>query len=82
MAREPEIPKRDMERARKVLEFERTTSPYRKPNPYWSCLFFVLALAIAGAIVYYIFVHRQQFGQLWQRATHPDSLPGQTVRDR
>jgi hypothetical protein len=40
---------------------------------------FVIALAIAGAIVYYIFIHKQQFGQLWHRATHPDSVPGQVV---
>lgn len=77
MAREPEISKRDIARARKVLEFERINAPYRKPSSYGSCLLFVLALAIAGAIVFYIFIHKEQFGQLWQRATHPDSLPVQ-----
>ncbi|MCX6842626.1 MAG: hypothetical protein NTX53_10135 [candidate division WOR-3 bacterium] len=82
MAREPQIPKRDIQRARKVLEFERINAPYRKPNAFGSCLLFVLALAIAGAIVFYIFIHKEQFGQLWQRATHPDSLPGQTVPGR
>jgi hypothetical protein len=80
MARGPEIPKHDVERARKVLEYEKRTEPkYRKPNSYGSCLVFVIALAIAGAIVYYIFIHKQQFGQLWHRATHPDSVPGQVV---
>jgi hypothetical protein len=43
---------------------------------------FVIALAIAGAIVYHIFVHREQFEQLWHRATHPDSIPTQTEPDQ
>jgi len=79
MARGPEIQKRDVERARKVLEFERTTTPYRRPNACVSWLMFIVALAIAGVIAYYVFTHRQQLGRLWQRATHPDSLPGQIV---
>ncbi len=83
MAKGPEIPKRDIERARKVMEYERRTEPkYKKPNSYGSCLVFVIALAIAGAIVYYIFAHKQQFGQLWTRAIHPDSVPTQTVPDQ
>ena len=47
-----------------------------------AALVFVIALAIAGAIVYYIFAHKQQFGQLWTRAIHPDSVPTQTVPDQ
>ena len=58
-----------------MLEYERKTEPkYRKPNPYGSCLVFVIALAIAGAIVYYVFAHKEQFSKLWHRATHPDSV--------
>jgi hypothetical protein len=84
MARGPEIPKQDAERAPKVLESEQRIAPpaLRKTNAYGSCLVFVIALAIAGAIVYYIFLHKDQFGQLWHRATHPDSVPTQTVPDQ
>jgi hypothetical protein len=83
MAREPDIPKRDAERARKVLEYEKRTEPkYKKPNSYGSCLMLIIALAIAGAIVYYIFSHKEQFSKLWFRATHPDSVPVQTVPDQ
>ena len=78
MARGPEIPKFDVERAHKVMEYERKTEPkYRRPGSVGSCLMLVIALAIAGAIVYYLFTHREQFGELWQRATHPDSMPAQ-----
>ena len=83
MAKGPEIPKRDLERARRVLELQNRIQPkYRKPNPYGSCLMFVIALAIAGAIVYHIFRHKEQFGQLWHRAIHPDSIPTQTEPDQ
>jgi len=83
VARKSQIPKRDAERALKVLEYERKTEPkYRKPNPYGSCLMLVIALAIAGAIVYYVFAHKEQFAQLWHRATHPDSVPAQVQPDQ
>jgi hypothetical protein len=83
MVRGPEIPKYDVERARKVLEYERRTEPkYRKPNSYGSCLMFIIALAVAGAIVYYIVVRKEQFGKLWHQATHPDSVPVQIVPDQ
>ena len=83
MAKKPEISKHDAERALKVLEYEKRTEPkYRKPNAYGSCLMFVIALAIAGAIVYFILIHRAQFGQLWYRATHPDSVPVVTTPDQ
>ena len=83
MARKPKIPKRDAERALKVLEYGRKTEPkYRNPNPYGSCLVFVIALAIAGAIVYYVFANKEQFSGLWYRATHPDSVPVQVQPDQ
>jgi len=83
MAHGPAIPKRDAERARKELESESMTGPvYRKPSSVGSWLVFVIALAIAGAIVYYIFLHKDQFGQLWHSATHPDTMPAPAVPRR
>ena len=75
MARKPEIPKRDAERALKVLKYAQRTEPkYRKPNSFGAYLMLLIGLAIAGAIVYYAFVHKEQVAQLWHRATHPDSV--------
>jgi hypothetical protein len=83
MARKSQIPKRDAERALKVLEYERKTEPkYRRPNAYGSCLMLVIALAIAGAIVYYGLTHKEQVSRLWYRATHPDSVPAQVQPDQ
>jgi len=66
-----------------VLEYERKTEPkYRQPNAYGSCLMLVIALAIAGAIVYYGFTHKEQVSRLWFRATHPDSVPVQVQPDQ
>ncbi len=79
MRHEPEIPKYDAQRALKVMEYEKKTEPkYRRPNSYGSCLVFALALIVAGVIVFYIFRNREMFGRLWQRATHPDSVPALT----
>ena len=83
MARKPQIPKHDAERALRVLEYERRTEPkYRKPNTYGAYLMLVIGLAIAGAIAYYVFIHKEQFAQLWHRATHPDSVPVQVRPDQ
>jgi len=72
------IPKRDAERARRVLELERKAEPvFRRPGA-GSCLLFLLALAIAGAIVFYVFVHRAEFSRLWQRSNHPGTIPAET----
>ena len=38
---------------------------------------FIIALAIAGAIVYYILIQKEQFSKLGCRATHPDRVPVQ-----
>jgi hypothetical protein len=75
VARKWQIPKRDAERALKVLEYERKTEPkYRQPNPYGSCLMLLIGLAIAGLVVYYVLNNKEQFARLWHRATHPDSV--------
>ncbi len=42
----------------------------------------LIGLAIAGAIVYYILTHKEQFSNLWHRATHPDPVPVQTQPDQ
>ena len=75
MARKPQIPKRDAERALKVLEYEKRTEPkYRQPNSFGAYVMLLIGLAIAGLIVYYAFVHKEQVAQLWHRATHSDSV--------
>jgi len=80
VARKPQVPQRDLERVHKVLQYERRSEPkFRRPGPVRSCLVLLIALAIAGAIVYYVCTRREQFAELWHRATHPDSVPGQVV---
>jgi hypothetical protein len=75
MAGKPQIPKYDAERALKVLEYEKRTEPkYRQPNSFGAYVMLLIGLAIAGLIVYYAFVHKEQVAQLWHRATHPDSV--------
>jgi hypothetical protein len=83
MARKPAIPKRDAERALKVLKYAQKTEPkYGKPNAFGAYLAFLIGLAIAGAIVYYVLVNKEQFSRLWFRATHPDSVPAQVQPDQ
>ena len=83
MARNPRIPKHDAERALKVLEYGRKTEPrYRRPNSFGAYLMLLIGLAVAGAIVYYGFAHKEQFALLWHRATHPDSVPVQVQPDQ
>jgi len=83
VARKPQIPKRDAERALKVLEYGRKTEPtYRRPNAFWAYLMLVIALAVAGVIVYYVLTNKEQFSRLWYRATHPDSVPVQVQPDQ
>lgn len=72
------IPRRDAERARRVLEFERKAEWKARRPGAGSCLLFLLALTIAGAIVFYVFVHRAEFSRLWQRPTRPDTIPAET----
>jgi hypothetical protein len=75
------IPKRDAERALRVLEFERKAeSKARRPGA-GSCLLFLFALAIAGAVVFYVFAHRAELSRLWQRPTQPDTIPAETGPD-
>lgn len=83
MAGKPTIPKRDAERALKVLKYGQKTEPrYRQPNSFGAYLALFIALAIAGAIVYYILINREQVSRLWYRATHPDPAPAQTQPDQ
>lgn len=83
MARKPRIPKHDAERALKVLEYGRKTEPrYRRPNSFGAYLMLLIGLAVAGAIVYYILTHKEQFSNLWHRATHPEAPSVQTQPDQ
>jgi len=76
MARKSKIPKRDAERALKVLEYERKSQRYyqRQANPFGAYLMLLAGLAVAGLIVYYVLNHKEEFGRLWYRATHRDSV--------
>jgi len=79
MGKDPQIPKRDAERALRVLEFERRGQPrYRKPNTFGSYVMLFIGLAVAGLIVYYVLHHKGQFASLWQKATHPPTPAEQT----
>jgi len=83
MARKPAIPKRDAERALTVLKYAQKTEPrYRQPNSFGAYLLLLIGLAIAGAIVYYGFTHKEQVAALWYRATHRDSVPTQVQPDQ
>ena len=83
MAEKSKIPKRDADRALRVLKYGRKTEPrYRQPNSFGAYLMLFIALVIAGAIVYYIFVNREQVSRLWHRATHPEPVPVQTQPDQ
>jgi hypothetical protein len=84
VARKPDIPKRDAERALKVLQqYERGTGPrYRQPSSIGAYLMFLITLAIAGLIVYYALNHKEQVSRLWYRATHRDSVPAQVQPDQ
>jgi hypothetical protein len=83
VAGKPKIPKRDAERALKVLEYGKKTEPsYRQPNSFGAYLLLFIGLVIAGAIVYFILVIRELVSRLWYRATHPDPVPVQTQPDQ
>ena len=84
MARKPEIPKEDAERALKVLQQEeRGTGPsYRKPSSLGAYLMFLITLAVAGLIVYYALNHKEQVSELWYRATHRDTVPARVQPDQ
>ncbi len=76
MARKSKIPKRDAERALKVLEYERKSQRYyqRQASPFGAYVLLLVGLAVAGLIVYYALNHKEQLARLWFRATHPDSV--------
>jgi hypothetical protein len=83
MARKAQIPKRDAERALKVLEYERKTEPkYRQPNSFGAYVLLLIGLAVAGLIVYYILNHKEQFSNLWYRATHREAPTVPTYPDQ
>jgi hypothetical protein len=75
MAGKRAIPKRDAERALKVLAYAQKTEPkYGKPNSFGAYVMLLIGLAIAGLIAFYALNHREQLARLWFRATHPDSV--------
>ena len=83
MARKPGIPKRDAERALKVLEYERRMQPkYKQPNSFGAYVMLLIGLALAGMIVYYVLNHKEQVSRLWYRATHQDSVPVRVQPDQ
>ncbi|MBN2464729.1 hypothetical protein JXD38_03780 [candidate division WOR-3 bacterium] len=74
MARKYKIPKRDAERALKVLKYERKTEPkYKQPNSFGAYVLLLIGLAVAGLVVYYVLNHKEQFSDLWRRATHQEA---------
>ena len=78
MAGQTQNPKRDAERARKVLDIERKNYPtYKQPSPIGSYLLLILALAVVGVIVYSIVNRKGQISRLWDRAMHPGTVPAQ-----
>jgi hypothetical protein len=83
VARKPRIPKRDAERALKVLEYARKTEPkYRKPNSFGAYVLLLVGLAVAGLIVYYVLNHEEQLSDLWHRATHQETTTAPTYPDQ
>jgi hypothetical protein len=83
LAREPDIPKDDVERALKVSEIERENWPkYKQPSSLGSYLVLILALAIAGVTVYYALNHKEKVSRLWYRATHWGAVPAQVQPDQ
>jgi len=84
MAKKPRIPKRDAERALKVLEYERKSQRVyrRQASPFGAYVLLLVGLAIAGAAVYYVLTHNEQFAKLWHRATHPEAPTVPTYPDQ
>jgi hypothetical protein len=82
MAEGPKQPRAADESARQVLEQMAGAPPPRRSSALGSYLMLLVALAIVGVIAYYIFVHKQQFAQLWQRTMRPDSVPTQVEPGR
>ena len=78
MAGKTRIPKRDAERARKVLEIEREKWPtYKRPSYLGSYMLLILFLAVVGYAVYYSLNHKEQVSELWNRVTHRNAAPAQ-----
>ncbi|HTW92472.1 MAG TPA: hypothetical protein VMH22_12285 [bacterium] len=83
MGKGPQIPKRDAERALRVLEYSRKSEPkYKRPNAFGAWLTLLIGLAVAGLIVYYVLHHKEQFASLWQKATHPPAAASQVQTDQ
>jgi len=82
MAQGVDIAKAEEEKARQLLELERKYAAPRRIRALISWLVFLIALTVAGAIVYYAFFNREQFSRLWYRATHPGSVPAQVEPDQ
>jgi len=75
MARGVDISKAEEERAHQWRELEQKYAAPRRTKALISWLVFIIALAVAGAVVYYAFFNREQFSRLWYRVTHPASEP-------
>jgi hypothetical protein len=82
MAQGVDTSKAEEEKERQLLELERKYAAPRRVRALISWLVFLMALAVASAIVYYAFFNREQFSRLWYRATHPGSVPAQVQPDR
>lgn len=78
MASNMQLPKRDAETARKELEYERKNWPtYKKPSHIGSYLLLLIALALAGVIVYHVLYRKEQASMFWNRIAHRDRVPAQ-----
>ena len=77
MARRVKLSKAEADKERQMLELERKYDAPRRTSALLSWLLFILALAVAGAVVYYALFDNGQFSRLWYRATHPDTVPAQ-----
>ena len=82
MARRVKLSKAEADKDRQLHELERKYDAPRRTNALISWLLFILALAVAGAVVYYVLFSNGQFSRLWYRATHPDTIPAQTQPDQ
>jgi cytoskeletal protein RodZ len=82
MVQGEDFAKAEEQRARQLRELERKYAAPRRTKALISWLVFLVALAIAGAVVYYAFFNREQFSRLWYRATHPASEPVEVQPDQ
>ncbi len=77
-----DIAKAEEEKARQLRELERKYAAPRRIRALISWLVFLIALAVAGAIVYYALFNKEEFSRLWYRATHREAIPAQVEPDQ